>query len=964
MKYLYVPSCIQALKATIGLLLFICLLMFPTQSVLAQTTVNGSITIAGSDEPLVGAKVVILGQQAGGITNGAGKFIIKSPVSAPFTLQITYVGFDSLNYEVTSTAKEIKLEMVESQFYTDEVVVTASIISEKQKEEPLTIESLSINAIKETPSVNFYTALGSLKGVDLTSASMGFKIINTRGFNSTRPVRSLQVIDGIDNQAPGLNFAIGNFAGSSELDVEKVEVIAGASTALFGPGAFNGVISMKTKSPFIHKGLMVMLKFGERNLREGAVRYARSFKNKDDRDVFAFKINVSYFEADDWEADNYAPTDQVIEDFAEDGKTLADVLVNPGRFDAINRYGDEELNNFGGSSGRLNFPGLGQFYRTGYNEVDIVDYDTRNLKVAAALHWRPTEKVEAIYRVNFGRGTTVFQGDNRYSLKNLWLQQHIIEVGQKDKWSIQAYNSLENAGDSYDAVFTALLIQDAAKPNDFGQWTQNYGNYWAQNVTNEIRSLEGYPDPRDPTIQPFWFNPATQDSIYALSDQILAENAALVQQWHDEARAFADGPGVGTTVFVDRYVPGTARYDSIFQEIISRKTFLEGGSGFTSRSSLSHIQGRYSFQPSFMDDITLGANARLYTPYSEGTIFLDTVQGQRITNYEYGAFVRLEKRLVNDRLILTATGRLDKNQNFKPVVSPALTAVFQYDLNNTFRTSFGSAIRNPTLMDQYLYYNVGRAILIGNLTGVDSLINVDSFRDYLNSPTFDDSLLQYFNTDPVRPEQVRTVEVGYKGSLFEDRVFVDASYYYSWYRYFLGFRLGVDASFDPGLPLPTETQVYRVSANSPDQVTTQGFSIGLNYYFVENFSVSGNYSWNVLDRKGSDDEIIPAFNTPRHKFNVSLAGRDFNIKKLTHLGFNINYKWVEGFLFEGSPQFTGFIPSYGLLDVQINKRVPKIYATFKLGASNVLNNKVFQTYGGPRIGRMIYSSVVFNFDKI
>ena len=73
---------------------------------------------------------------------------------------------------------------------------------------------LDILAIKETPSANFYDGLGGFKGVDISTASLGFKIINTRGFNSTSPVRSLQIIDGVDNQAPGMNFSLGNFLGA------------------------------------------------------------------------------------------------------------------------------------------------------------------------------------------------------------------------------------------------------------------------------------------------------------------------------------------------------------------------------------------------------------------------------------------------------------------------------------------------------------------------------------------------------------------------------------------------------------------------------------------------------------------------------------------------------------------------------------------------------------------------------
>ena len=130
------------------------------------------------------------------------------------------------------------------------------------KESPLSIEAMNINDIKETSATNFYEGLSHMKGVDLTSASLGFRVINTRGFNSTSPVRTLQIIDGVDNASPGLNFALGNFLGASELDLMKVEIISGASSAFYGPNAFNGVINMTTINPFVKQGLTVQYKIG------------------------------------------------------------------------------------------------------------------------------------------------------------------------------------------------------------------------------------------------------------------------------------------------------------------------------------------------------------------------------------------------------------------------------------------------------------------------------------------------------------------------------------------------------------------------------------------------------------------------------------------------------------------------------------------------------------------------------
>ena len=287
--------------------------------------------------------------------------------------------------------------------------------------------------------------------------------------------------------------------------------------------------------------------------------------------------------------------------------------------------------------------------------------------------------------------------------------------------------------------------------------------------------------------------------------------------------------------------------------------------------------------------------------------------------------------------------------------------------NHTFRLSFSAAIRNPTLADQYLYYNVGRAILIGNVTGYDSLITLSSLQDYFNSTSLDKSLLVYFHIDPIRPEKVKTAEIGYRTALFK-RLYIDANYYFSYYTDFIGYKLAAVARFDTVYTNQISyLQAYRIASNATGVVTTQGFSIGANLFFAKVFSFNANYSWNILNAGGSNDPIIPAFNTPANKYNVGIGCRDLELNlfgwRTKHWGFNTNYKWVQGFEYTGSPQFTGFVPSYYSVDAQVNKFFPKIYCTLKIGASNLTNNKQFQVYGGPRIGRMAYISLLFELEK-
>ncbi|HIK62915.1 MAG TPA: TonB-dependent receptor, partial [Flavobacteriales bacterium] len=382
-----------------------------------QIQISGTVIDGQTKETLIGANVIVKGTNNGTSTDFNGNYILSISDPFPIILSVSYLGYKLTEIEIKNKQPN-QIKLFPDSKNLQEVKVVDSRITQKQKESALTVEALDIIAIKETPSANFYDGLGALKGVDITAASLGFKVINTRGFNSTSPVRSLQIIDGVDNQSPGLNFSLGNFLGSSELDIMKVEIIQGASSAYYGPNAFNGVISMTTLSPFIKQGLSIQYKFGERQLFENSVRIAEKFQNKKGENIFAFKINLSYMKALDWEADNMA---------AVDGTISSD---NPGGYDAINRYGDEDTdgslndvrNNF-----NLNYfthPGLGKFHRTGYMEKDIVDYNTKNLKAQTSLHYMITPKTELIYGTNYSTGTTVYQGDNRLSLKNIQFWQN------------------------------------------------------------------------------------------------------------------------------------------------------------------------------------------------------------------------------------------------------------------------------------------------------------------------------------------------------------------------------------------------------------------------------------------------------------------------------------------------------------------------------------------------------------
>lgn len=892
----------------------------------AQTArITGTVTDAKTREALPSARVTVGSIKV--VTDLEGAFVVQG-VPLPATILVEAFAYEPYRAEVRN-ANPLNIKLTASSVELSEAQIVASKISEKQKQAPLTVEALDLVSMKEAPAPNFYEALGSMKGVDLTSASIGFKIINTRGFNSTSPVRSLQVIDGVDNQAPGLNFSLGNFLGASELDVQQVDVISGAVGALYGPSAFNGVIAMTTKDPYRFQGTSVQVKAGERRLAEFGFRHAQAFKRADGSASWAYKINLFALRADDWEATNLDPTDG--------SKSAVD---NPGGYDAVNRYGDEITYDDGGDV--KTYAGIGTYHRRGIEESALVDYNTENLKMATSVHYRNRAGVEAIYALNYGTGTTVYQGDNRFSLKDIQFLQNRVELRKGEDWFVRAYTTHEDAGKTYDAYFTALRMQDSVLNDGF--WANQYRSFWTIFQKPVVRALPGYPD-----------ESLSAADFSAAMAQLWAAHPGVFDSLHASNRNWMDMAYDPDSMLI----PGSAAFEALKQSIITRP-FTEGGSQFWDRSSLAHLHGQRAYDVAG-GRFTLGSSLRQYRPNSRGTLFSDT-NGRVLRVAELGLYAGYTRNW-GEQWTVSATARADKNQNFSWLFSPAASVVYRPNERSVWRLGFSSAVRNPTLQDQYLYYNVGRALLLGNLNGYDSLVTVDEVSDFLKAgpQARADWQWQYYSREAVRPEQVRNVELGYRTTWW-DRLYLDATYYYSWYTDFIGYHLGLRIEDDPGGSAAnrlSSVQAYRIASNATEQVTTQGFSLGANYYFSR-YTLAGNYTWNVLN-SGEDDPIIPAYNTPEHKYNLSFAGRDLDWKLgKGRCGFNVTYKWVEGFLFEGSPQFTGRIPSYSLVDAQVSWAKPDLVWQVKLGSSNLLNQKVVQVYGGPAVGRLTYVSLTWN----
>ena len=591
-------------------LMFFCVASF------AQTTVKGKV-MDDSGQPLPGANVIVVGTTTGAFTDFDGQYTLNVDQDPPFTIQVTSVGFETITQEVTQRNQTIDFTMKEGN-QLDEVVISASRTPERIFESPVTVERFGLKEIKNTASADFYDGLENLKGVDINTNSLTFKAINTRGFATFANTRFMQLVDGMDNSTPALNFPIGNLVGMIETDVQSVELLPGASSALYGANAFNGILFMTSKSPFDHTGISGYYKqgitsqeaAGDNTYTDFGIRAAHKFSDK-----FAGKVNFGYLKGTDW-----AATSEL--DKFVSGRTRAHY-----GYDGINVYGDEVSTNIRAASGLAIVPDV-EVTRTGYNERDLTDYNAESVKADWGLYYRPwADDFEISYQGKIGTGSTIYQGTNRYNIDNFKQQQHKIEVRNKN-FFVRGYVVSDDAGDSYDMVFTGIQINRAWKSD-----TQWFGDY----INTYVGATLG---------------------------------GATDQAAHAAARAAAD---------TGRFLPGSAQFQAAFNRSINDPD-LTTGSKFQDESKYYHADANYNFSH-LVDfaEIQVGGSYRKYSLNSSGTIYTD-FDGS-IDYSEFGIYTQIQKKLELSESIelkLTGSARYDKSEFFDGFISPRLSAGFHH----------------------------------------------------------------------------------------------------------------------------------------------------------------------------------------------------------------------------------------------------------------------------------------------
>ncbi|MBL7804225.1 MAG: TonB-dependent receptor [Saprospiraceae bacterium] len=343
------------MKKTFTTLLFALLALYASAQ---RGAITGKVTDSASGEGLAGATVVVEGATGGTSTNADGMFTVSSPAGEQ-QLLVSYVGYQTATVSVrviSGQTASVDVALEPSGIQGSEIVVSASRRAEKRTNAPATIQVVNSKAISELPSFNVAELLGRQKGLDYVRSGVLGIGVNARGFNSAFNPKNLQINDNRFSSLIATGLPLGALSTTVKEDIDRIEVILGPSSALYGPNAHNGLINTITKDPRSSEGTTIALGAGNQNVLTGRLRHAMKINDK-----FAFKLSGEYTQGTEFDF-----TDTVYSGAAAYPEYLLDRDFNSlrgeaqlyysvnDRSDVILGYGGSNSNNIGNTNAGRN----------------------------------------------------------------------------------------------------------------------------------------------------------------------------------------------------------------------------------------------------------------------------------------------------------------------------------------------------------------------------------------------------------------------------------------------------------------------------------------------------------------------------------------------------------------------------------------------------------------------------------
>ncbi len=940
-------------------------------------TISGTVVDARDKSPLISATVKFRDNLIGTLTDFDGKFKIQVPAGSRPDLLVSYIGYATRELSLKPGNQEVKVELSEGAVMTEEVVVSASRISERLKESNTTISKVTLAEVRSSTSGTVYENVATMRELDGVNIGVGYRVYNARGFLAVINNRFSQRFDGMEFLIPGNNASAGNLLGPADIDVENAEVLVGPASALYGSNAVNGLLNVRTRSPWDFEGLTYSAKIGATHIAspdfspqpmvDVNVRYAGKINKK-----LAYKFTVASFLATDWvgnttaDGTNYAGT-------SNDSRGLASGVGNPG-YDGTNVFGDElkfvfTEANFRGAEFRDSRPLTNasealRLARDGYLEQQLANYDFRSYKVSFAFHYRPKPNRELIWSSNAALTNTMSLIVTRDQLNNMLFHQHRIEY-ITPRYFVRLYATLQSNPNMVNMNALAARLNRSYK-NDFDWYVQYLMAYGPENSYLNARLAEiGRPG----------IAAGNDAAARAFANSDNRQLQQLLQQLDNPIAAYFGG--------FARPMPGSAEYQRARDHALNTAITDSGGARISDYTGLVNLDWQYELTKRKSNKLKaqVGGTVRVYRISSRGTYYADAAGA--LYPYEYGLFGQLNNEYLKGRLKGTASLRIDGNQDIAPQFSPrvAFTLALDKDRRGFLRVSAQQAYRLPSLIQQFQDVDLGSFRQVStssasienyNLRNNNYLLSsINTYTTSFVAGTQDTSLLQRFSfQSSLRPERIRTLEFGFRSSFPRGNTYIDLSFYYNTFVNFIGLvpvvggavtNTGsgreVTALNSTNVLRYNSIQNYQVWANLPNSFESFGYALAVETYLHPKVKAVGNFSYIRFQEFGDAPAIglVDAFNTPTFKGNLAVYGTQL----ARNWSAGLSMRWVNGFEFV-VPNFRGSVPSFTVLDAVVGYTFLGSGFHLKLGANNFLNNRHVEVTFGPTVGASYYLQLVFD----
>lgn len=883
----------------------------------AQGILSGRIT-GPNGQPIPGASITVRSsestKQIGSFSDSRGRYSIKGLTSKSYSVTVSCVGYQKNvkeNLSMNNGNATHDVQLAETSIDMDVTVVTASRVQQKASEAPASVSVIEPRTIREAPKSTPVEHIRGLAGIDYSQTGIAQQSVSVRGFNNVFTGSLLTLTDYRPAGVPSLRVNVGYFVPSSNEDIERIELVRGPASALYGPNATQGVLNIITRSPFASKGTTVFLAGGMQNLMNVGLRHAGTVN-----DDIGYKISGQYFSANDWAYVD--PEEQKARSAALKPGVLADTLKIGNRQNTHERFNVD----------------AGLYYNLGENTM-------------LQLNTGVSQAVNTIEMTGLGAANGK---DWRYTYLNAQLTSNDLFA--------QVFYNMSDAGNTYflrtgnpivdRSTLLGARLQDAYKVNDNIRLTYGADFFSTNPVTDS--TINGVNEENDAY---------TEIGGYLQADAKFGDKfsalAALRADRHSVIDELVLSPRLALMYKLDDNSSVRATFNTAFSNPGTNDLFLD-------LLSVKDAFGFSAANPAYAVGVYGAAAGRNGYTFNRSNGVLNYVSQFAPSKDIWLSTGNVANMWQAVTAIITANPAL-------AALKPLLTSLIPAP--TTIKGSLASL--NPTNRTFIPFQDNDHKVdkLRQSSTQTIELGYQGKLADNLK---FSLDVYQSTVTDFVSPLKVVTPNVfmnvadvtAYlkpilKGALMQSgmpEAQADAT---------AAQVCGAYASVPIGTVSPNETPHkgdILLSYQNYGEITYMGSDAAFTYELSPSFTISGSASYvnkNVFygedlgEGNTSTDTI--ALNAPKYKSSLGIMHRNADLG----LNIGVQWRWVDTFRMN-SGVYVGDVNAYHMLDVTAQYSIPGVEGlSLNLNATNLLDNKVQQFIGAAAIGRMVQGRLAYTF---